>query len=210
MGVTSEEAAKMYEPSSSSWFRGMRKDELKQTSAAPVGLIEASAPLAICIDPCWTLEIWVDPTSSCPFRTVLELQSTIGTLNRGPLDCSCPSGCSRLPDWPGRPARSHSADCVSALWSDVTLRRHYPHHCASLLLCTGNQLWQPWPSNLIGPVTRPDPLAIAMVLKFTIITTRPLDFCTDTRFNLLALVPRWLNFFASLLCILFVYFQVFD
>lgn len=22
-------------------------------------------------------------------------------------------------------------DCVSAVWSDVTLRRHYPHHCAS-------------------------------------------------------------------------------
>lgn len=43
-------------------------------------------------------------------------------------------------------------DCVSAVWSDVTLRRHYPHHCASLPLCTGNQLWQPWPCNLIGPV----------------------------------------------------------
>lgn len=57
-------------------------------------------------------------------------------------------------------------DCVSAVWSDVTLRCHYPHHCASLPLCTGNQLWQPWPSNLIGPVT-PWPPAIAMVLKST-------------------------------------------
>lgn len=84
-------------------------------------------------------------------------------------------------------------DCVSAVWSDVTLRRHYPHHCASQPLCTGNQLWQPWPSNLIGPVT-PWPLAIEMVLKSTTITCRPLDYCINTltwtqRFDLSASVP---------------------
>lgn len=70
-------------------------------------------------------------------------------------------------------------DCVSAAWSVVTLRRHYPHHCASLPLCTGNQLWQPWPSNRIGPVTLWPP-AIKMVLKSTTITCRPLDYCINT------------------------------
>lgn len=88
-------------------------------------------------------------------------------------------------------------DCVSAAWSDVTLRRHYPHHCASLPLCTGNQLWQPWPSNRIGPVTLWPP-AIEMVLKSTTITCRPLD-CINTltltqRFSACVLVspqPPW-------------------
>lgn len=121
--------------------------------------------------------MWVHPASFCPFCTVLELHWTMGTLRPGLLDCLCPSGCSRGPLGPACPLLLY--DCMSAVWSDVTLRRHYPHHCASLPLCTGNQLWQPWPSNLIGPVT-PWPPAIAMVLKSTTITCRPLDYCINT------------------------------
>lgn len=88
-----------------------------------------------------------------------------------------PNGCIWGPCGPACPLLL--CDCVSAVWSDVTLRRHYPHHCASLPLCTGNQLWQPWPSNLIGPVTL-WPAAIEMVLKLTTITCRPLDYCNNT------------------------------
>lgn len=51
------------------------------------------------------------------------------------------------------PTSTPTPATASAPWSDVTLRRHYPHHCASLPLRTGNHFWQPWPSNLIGPVT---------------------------------------------------------
>lgn len=95
-----------------------------------------------------------------------------------------PNGCIWGPCGPACPLLL--CNCVSAVWSDVTLRRHYPHHCASLPLCTGNQLWQPWPSNLIGPVTL-WPAAIEMVLKLTTITCRPLDYCNNT--------PMWTQVF---------------
>lgn len=98
-----------------------------------------------------------------------------------------PDGCIWGPRGPACPLLL--CDCVSAVWSDVTLGRHYPHHCASLPLCTGNQLWQPWPSNPIGPVT-PWPPAIDTVLKSTTITCRPLDYCI----NMLTRTQRFLSF----------------
>lgn len=58
------------------------------------------------------------------------------TKGKGLLDCLCPTGASRGPQL------AHSC---SAVWSDVTLRRHYPHHYASLPLRAGNWLWQPSP-----------------------------------------------------------------
>lgn len=124
-----------------------------------------NCPLMICIDPLWTFDMWVDPASFRPFCTLLELHWTMGTLKARPFGLFVPQWVQLGP--PACPLLL--CDCVSAVWSDVTLRRHYPHHCASLPLCTGNQLWQPWPSNLIGPVT-PWPPAIAMVLRSTTIT----------------------------------------
>ena len=130
--------------------------------------------------------------------TVLELHWTMGTLKARPFfffffpDCLCPSGSIWGPGGPACPLLL--CDCVSAAWSDVTLRRHYPHHCASLPLCTGNQLWQPWPSNLIGPVT-PWPPAIEMVLKSTTITCRPLDYCMNPLTWFIALLLSLLCFF---------------
>lgn len=51
-------------------------------------------------------------------------------------------------------------DRVSAVWSDVTLRRHFPHHCASLPLCTGKPaltamtLQPDWTSDPLTPSHR--------------------------------------------------------
>lgn len=168
------------EPSCPSWFGPKITDWNGCTDIhhfyRPCGLIEATAPLTICIDPLWTF--W---NVSIQLHFILSALCWSSSLNYGntkgqAFGLFVPNGCIWGPV--AQPAHSCSVT-VSAVWSDVTLRRHYPHHCASLPLCTGNQLWQPWPSNLIGPVT-PWPAAIEMVLTSTTITCRPPDYCNNT------------------------------
>lgn len=120
------------------------KDE--QASTSHVALIEATAPSTVCIDFLWTFEMWASGFISSYLHCAGAALWTMGTLKAKAFGLFVPNGCM----W--GPQLAHS---YSALWSDVTLRRHYPHHYASLPLRTGNRLWQPSP---LQPDWTSDPL----------------------------------------------------
>lgn len=117
----------------------------------------------------WSLlNIWYVNSPSFFHRwcTVLELDGARETLKARPLPV-CGQRERGVP-W-GQPAHS-------CMWSDVTLRRNHPHTVPACRSSPGNQLWQPWPSNLIGPWVPLTP-ASEMVLYSTTMTHRPLDYC---------------------------------
>ncbi len=79
----------------------------------PCGLIEATAPLTICIDPFWTFEMWVDTASFQPSCTVLELHWTMGTLKARPFWTVCAqTGAFGAPPQPSSPTLWLCVCCV--------------------------------------------------------------------------------------------------
>lgn len=118
----------------------------------------------------WTLEMWASGfVSAFPAPAAVPLWTT-RTLKARPLDSSCPTGAFWGPSGPAL-----LCDRVSAAWSDATPRHHYPHHCASLPLCTGKTSFDSHESSLQTPPPL-QPAAIETVLKSTTITHRPLDY----------------------------------